>query len=143
MRIGAALTVTVLCLIGGCSAGVQPEASAIDAADSVCAIPGLPEGKHVRIRGLYTVHAHGYFLRDERCPGYMLTLTQAPKGPDISLCTPEELARVFGCPGGNDNGPVVTVSGVLGSARTPTVREVTVERFSDFENVRSRERVTP
>ena len=117
-------------------------AGTIEAVRSVCDIPVIPEGQRVKIRGLFTPHAHGFFLREEKCPGYMLILRRTADGPDTSLCTPDRLVQVFGCPGGNDNGPIVTVSGVLGPAKIPTVREVTVDEMSDFENVRTGERVT-
>ena len=97
----------------------------------------------MRIRGLFTVHAHGFFLRDDDCPRYMLTLKRVAQGPDISLCTQDRLVQVFGCPGGNDNGPIVTVSGVIGHARIPTVRALMVDEMSDFENVLTGERVIP
>lgn len=142
MNVRAAIVVSILCLLGGCATSDHSGADEIDAVLGVCDIPAIPEGQRVKIRGLFTGHAHGVFLRDERCPGYMLTLTRSAHGPDTSLCTPDRLVQVFGCPGGNDNGPVVTVSGVLGPAKIPTVRNVTVDEMTDFQNVRTGERVT-
>jgi hypothetical protein len=86
------------------------------------------------------MHAHGVFLRDEKCPGYMLSLEGTENGPDISLCTPERLVKVFGCPGGNGNGPIVTVSGILKPSRAPEYGQVSVEGMTDFENARTGER---
>ena len=98
------------------------------------------DGQRVRVRGLFTGHAHGFFLRDEQCPGYMLSLKHADNGPDTSLCTPEKLVEVFGCPGGNDNGPIVTVSGILAPSKNPMYGQVLVDEMADFENVRTGER---
>ena len=81
------------------------------------------------------------FLRDEKCPGYVLSLKRTENGPDTSLCSSEELVRVFGCPGGNDNGPIVTVSGVLEPSRDPKYGRVLVDEMADFENVRTGERI--
>jgi hypothetical protein len=80
------------------------------------------------------------FLRDEKCPGYMLSLKGTENGPDISLCTPEKLVEVFGCPGGNDNGPIVTISGILAPSRDAKYGQVLVDKMADFENVRTGER---
>ena len=93
------------------------------------------------MRGLFTIHEHGSFLRDEKCPGYMLSLESTESGPDTSLCTPEKLVQVFGCPGGNDNGPVVTVSGMLKPSHDPKYGRVVVDEMRDFENVRTGERL--
>ena len=95
------------------------------------------------IRGRFDVHAHGTFLRDERCPGHMLALKGTSDGPDISLCTPERLTQEFGCPGGNHNGPIVTVVGILKPSKTPEYGEVLVSEMHDFENARTGERFTP
>jgi len=73
----------------------------------------------------------------------MLTLRHTDAGPDITLCTPERLSREFGCPGGNDNGPIVTVVGILNPSRSPRYGEVLVSEMRDFENVRTGERFTP
>ena len=117
-----------------------------DVAQSVCALPAIHaahDGKRARIRGRFDMHAHGVFLRDERCPGYMLTLKRSEGGPDITLCTPERLAHEFGCPGGNHNGPVVTVVGILTPSKTPEYGSILVSEMRDFANVRTGERFTP
>jgi hypothetical protein len=67
----------------------------------------------------------------------MLSLESTESGPDTSLCTPEKLVEVFGCPGGNDNGPIVTVSGLLKPSKDPKYGRVVVDEMRDFENVRT------
>jgi hypothetical protein len=112
---------------------------------SVCSLPALHrtrDGQRVQIRGRFDMHAHGVFLRDERCPGYMLTLEQTDNGPNVTLCTPARLAREFGCPGGND-GPIVTVVGILSPSRDSRSGQVMVTEMRDFENARTGERFTP
>jgi hypothetical protein len=143
MHVRAAIVVSVLGLCGGCSGDAPTATAALDDVQSVCSLPALHadhDGQRVKVRGLFTLHAHGVFLRDERCPGYMLALKHTENGPDTSLCTPERLVQVFGCPGGNDNGPIVTVSGILEPSKAPKYGRVAVEEMTDFENVRTGER---
>jgi hypothetical protein len=103
-------------LASGCIRGSDSAAASADATQSICALPTIHRvsgGTRVQIRGRFDVHAHGVFLRDEQCPAIMLALRRTEDGPDVTLCTPERLAQVFGCPGGNDNGPIVTVVSIL------------------------------
>ena len=140
----AVIVLSMLALSSACSRSVSTTAGTIDAPQSVCALPTLHanhDGRRVRVRGLFTIHAHGSFLRDEKCPGYMLSLESTESGPDISLCTPEKLVQAFGCPGGNDNGPVVTVSGMLKPSNDPKYGRLVVDEMRDFENVRTGERL--
>ena len=146
MNIRTVIVVLVLGLLGGCSKSTHPAVGTIAVVQSVCDLPAIQaarEGQRVKVRGLFTMHAHGFFLRDEKCPGYTLILNHAANSPDISLCTPDRLLQVFGCPGGNDNGPIVTVSGVLGPSKKtmPEVGIITVDEMADFENVRTGERL--
>jgi hypothetical protein len=78
------------------------------------------------------VGAHEAFLTDERCPDVQLDLERLRTGPDISLCDSEELVKKFGCPGGNDNGPIVTTVGILKKSHTPKYARIVVEEMTDF-----------
>ncbi len=138
-----AAIVSVLYLTCGCVTIDDSGANMNGDIRSVCDIPAILEGQSVRVRGLFTAYANGYVLIDENCPRYLLSLKRTEHGPDTTLCTPERLVEVFGCPGGNDNGPLVTVSGVIGPVRTPNLRTITVDEMSDFENVRTGEHVIP
>jgi hypothetical protein len=142
----AVIVASVLGLCAACSKDMSTSTNATDVAQSVCSLPALHgryDGQRVTVRGRFDVHAHGVFLRDEKCPGCMLSLKGTENGPDISLCTPETLVEVFGCPGGNDNGPIVTVSGILSPSRNAKYGQVLVDKMTDFENVRTGERVNP
>ena len=135
------LTVALICACSGHDQVVSatPE-STTDAVQSVCALPSVHaryDGQRVNIRGLFTAHAHGFLLRDEKCPGHWLFLRRTAGGPDTSLCTPERLVKEFGCPGGNDNGPIVTVSGILKPSTSPQMGDVLVDGMTDFQNVRT------
>jgi hypothetical protein len=140
---GAAAIFLAAVVLTGCephSQGTSGEASAFN---SVCNLPKIHsqfDGRRARVRGLFDVHSHGVFLKDLKCPGYMLTLKQADNGPNVSLCEPERLAQEFGCPGGNDNGPIVTVVGILKSSKNPEYGEIMVEEMLDFQNARTGER---
>src|SRR5262245_50441061 len=117
-----AIAISLLGLCSGCHKHAPAASGAFDVSQSVCSLPALHadyDGQRVTVRGLFALHAHGVFLRDEKCPSYMLALKRAANGTDITLCSPESLAQVFGCPGGNDNGPLVTVSGILKPSKTP------------------------
>jgi hypothetical protein len=106
----------------------------------VCALPSVPDSmdhQKVRVRGRMLVGAHEIFLTDQRCSDVLLFLERAANGPDISLCSSAELVEQFGCPGGNDNGPVVTAAGVLQKSRSPQVATMQVEEMTDFQNVRA------
>jgi hypothetical protein len=143
MGFPAVIVVSILCLLGGCSKSPGVAADTIGVAHSVCDLPVLHAdhaGQRVKIRGLFSVHAHGFFLRDENCPRYMLILKRTADGPDTSLCSPDRLVQEFGCPGGNDNGPIVTVSGILKPSKMPKVGVITVDEMADFENVRTGKR---
>jgi hypothetical protein len=103
----------------------------------ICSLPKISEandGKRVSIRGRMMVGAHEIFLTDERCPNMQLDLERATSGPDITLCESEELTKEFGCPGGNDNGPIVTTVGILSKSRTPDYAKMVVEEMIDFES---------
>jgi hypothetical protein len=73
----------------------------------------------------------------------MLSLKYMEGGPDVTLCSPERLAQEFGCPGGNHNGPIVTVVGTLNQSKSARYGEVVVSEMRDFENIRTGERFTP
>ncbi len=73
----------------------------------------------------------------------MLSLEGVSGGPDVTLCTPERLAQEFGCPGGNNNGPVVTVVGILKPSKKSEYGNILVSEMRDFENARTGERFTP
>ena len=141
------LTVLALSTVAaGCARTAHNAAVSTDTPQSVCDLPEIhrsSDGKRVQIRGRFDVHAHGVFLRDERCPGAMLSLRRTDAGPDITLCTPDRLSKEFGCPGGNDNGPIVTAVGILNPSKSPRYGEVLVSEMRDFENVRTGERFTP
>lgn len=129
----------------GCTKRSDGTAATADVVREVCALPEMHEtsdGERVRVRGRFDMHAHGVFLRDDRCPGFMVALKYMDGGPDVSLCTPERLAQEFGCPGGNHNGPMVTVIGVLNPSHSPKYGEVVVAEMRDFENARTGERFT-
>jgi len=81
------------------------------------------------------VGAHEVFLTDQRCPDVQLDLEGTTGGPDISLCNSEVLAKQFGCPGGNDNGPIVTTVGILKKSHTPKYARIVVEEMTDFASV--------
>ena len=107
---------------------------------SVCDLPTIHaahDGETVSVRGRFDVHAHGVFLRDNKCPGFMLSLHHLDGGPDVSLCSYDRLMNEFGCPGGNDNGPIVTMTGVVPASFRPQYGAMKVARMSDFENVRT------
>ena len=144
MHTRAVIVASVFGLCVACSKDISTSTIAGGVAQSVCSLPALHgsyDGQRVTVRGRFDVHAHGVFLRDEKCPGYMLSLKGTENGPDISLCTPEALVEVFGCPGGNDNGPIVTVSGILSPSRNAKYGQVLVDKMTDFENVRTGERI--
>jgi hypothetical protein len=78
----------------------------------VCSFPKIAAsrvGTKIRVRGRLTLHAHGIFLSDERCPKTRVDLHIAADGPD--LCGPE-LVQQFGCPPAAGE-PIVTAVGVL------------------------------
>lgn len=145
MRNESAIVSSVLGLLG-CAKGVPEAVDAVDAVRGVCDLPALHadhDGQRVKVRGLFAFHAHGVFLMDKKCPHYMLTLKHTDNGPDITLCTPERLVQEFGCPGGNGNGPIVTVSGVLEPSKTPEYGRISADAMTDFENIRTGERFNP
>ena len=146
MRISVATAIASITVVVGCTAKstVVPTDSVMT--QGVCDLPAAHtahDGKRVQMRGRFDLHAHGVFLRDDRCPGFMLSRAGTDSGPDVSLCTPERLAKEFGCPGGNHNGPIVTVVGTLKPSRAPEYGEVLVSEMRDFENARTGERFTP
>jgi hypothetical protein len=121
--------------------------SSSNAVQSVCALPGLHSQfdlQRIRVRGRVGMHAHGVFLEDKNCPDYRLYLAGTKQGPDLSFCTPERLAQEFGCPGaGNQNGLIVTVSGILEPSTAPKFGTLLVEEMMDFENARTGARFVP
>lgn len=146
MRFRTLFSLALIAFAAGCTDKPSGALVAADVLQTVCALPTMhtmSDGKAVQIRGRFDLHAHGVFLRDDNCPGFMLALKHMDGGPDISLCTPESLAREFGCPGGNHNGPIVTVIGILNPSKSPEYGEVVVAELQDFENARTGERFTP
>jgi hypothetical protein len=140
------IVLAFLAVAAGCTKTLDDATMSTDAPQSVCALPTIhrvSDGKRVQIRGRFDVHEHGVFLRDEKCPGAMLTLRRTGDGPDVTLCSPQRLLQEFGCPGGNDNGPMVTVVGILKPSKSPRYGEILVTEMHDFENVRTGERFTP
>jgi hypothetical protein len=148
MRSRVTIVLMLVTVAAGCTTRSDGAIASADGPQSVCALRTVlraSEGKRVQIRGRFDVHAHGVFLRDERCPGSKVFLRRADDRPDLNLnlCTPERLAQEFGCPGGNHNGPIVTVVGILSVSRNPKYGWITVSEMRDFENVRTGERFTP
>jgi hypothetical protein len=146
MRSRVLVGLALLTVAAGCTKESNVATIGSDASHSVCALPAIHaayDGKRAQVRGRFDAHAHGVFLKNERCPGYVLTLERISGGPDVSLCTPKRLAQEFGCPGGNQNGPVVTVVGILKPSQTPEYGTMLVSEIYDFENARTGERFTP
>ncbi len=142
------LVLTVFTVAAGCTTETGGAIASADLPQSVCALPTIHRsftGMRVQVRGRFDVHAHGVSFKDERCPGIKLFLKPADDEPDLdlSLCTPERLAQEFGCPGGNRNGPIVTVVGIISMSKDPRYGWMTVSEMRDFENVRTGERFTP
>jgi hypothetical protein len=75
------------------------------------------------------------FLEDARCAGVVLLLDHTEGGPDVTLCSSEELMDEFGCPGGNDNGPIVTVAGILKTSEERRFPSIFVDGMTDFRRV--------
>jgi hypothetical protein len=97
----------------------------------VCSLPRTGEsmvGTEARVRGSLRLHAHGFFLSDERCPDVQVYLERASTAPD--LCT-SELVEEFGCPPAA-GAPIVTAHGVLKSANG-THGVMVYEQLVDFE----------
>ena len=92
-------------------------------------------GKTVRVRGRLRSLEHGMFITDSGCPQNPLYLVAASGGPDPTLCSSEDLSERFGCPGGNDNGPILTVVGVVQKSFTSSVGLLIVKELKDFENL--------
>ena len=109
---------------------------------SVCDLPTI-HAEHkldpVSIRGRFDLLGHRFGLRDDRCPTYALFFNEQRGDLDVSLCSYERLVKEFGCPGGNDNGPVLTVTGVVSAPASANDEYwyMSVVRMSDFENVRT------
>jgi hypothetical protein len=145
MRSRVLIVLALSTVAAACTKTPRDVAASPDTPQSVCDLPQLHRAfdrKRVQIRGRFDVHAHGVFLRDDRCPGAMLSLRHTDSSPDLTLCTPERLSQEFGCPGGNDNGPIVTVVGILKPSKSPRYGEILVSEMHDFENVRTGERFT-
>jgi hypothetical protein len=149
-RSRGAIVFTILVAASGCAkeSTLAPDLvpSTSDVAQSVCSLPAIHadyDGKQAQIRGRFGGHAHGVFLEDRSCPGHMLTLESTDGGPDVSLCTPDRIAQEFGCPGGNHNGPIVTVVGILVPSKTPEFGSILVTEMRDFVNARTGERFIP
>ena len=105
----------------------------------ICSLPKISEsneGKRISVRGRMMVGAHEIFLSDERCSNVQLDLERSTDGPDVTLCESGELTKQFGCPGGNENGPIVTTTGVLRKSHTAEYAKMVVEEMIDFESVR-------
>ena len=133
-------------LCGACAEGSRPLNSEADHQPlrvfSVCDLPTI-HAEHkldpVSIRGRFDLLGHRFGLRDDKCPAYALFFNDQRGDLDVSLCSYERLVKEFGCPGGNENGPILTVTGVV-SAPASAKEEysyMSVIRMSDFENVRT------
>lgn len=127
---------TALCILVGpaiasCSATGRHSAVDREQVIPVCSFPrtgGSIVGAEVRVRGRLRLHAHGFFLSDERCPDVQVYLERASTA--ASLCT-SELVEEFGCPPAA-GAPIVTAHGVLKSANG--IHGVMVyEQLADFD----------
>jgi len=125
---------------GSAKAGVE-----VDQVTPICSFPKIAAtsvGVTLRVRGKMTLHAHGIFLSDKRCPDVRVHLKGTAGGPNISLCDQPELVQKFGCPaGGSDAGPIVTAVGVLRSISEPDNGLLLVEQLLDFEKAHDAERL--
>jgi hypothetical protein len=109
---------------------------------SVCDLPTIHAERKVdavSIRGRLDLLGHRFGLRDDKCPAYALFFNDQRGDLDVSLCSYERLVKEFGCPGGNDNGPILTVTGVVSAPASANdeYSYISVVRMSDFENVRT------
>ena len=113
---------------------------------SVCSILSsdspLVEGSRVLVKGQYVAHAHGAMLQDSSCSGKVLFLRYLDGGPYFQFCESDRLSREFGCPGGM-NGPIVTVSGILGRRHDSKDGLLTIERILEYVSSRTGESVEP
>ena len=135
----------LICLasaIAGCSRQQTDVTVPADQADAVIPICDLPhrvaslDGQQARVRGRLLAGAHEIFLTDEStCPEVTLYLKHTPNGPNVNLCSYPELVAKFGCPGGNDNGPVVTTQGRLRKGRLANFAFMDVEKMTDFRTL--------
>lgn len=142
---GLLLTSSLSCAMTiPCAAETKPAGS--QAAQSVCSVLSsdspLVEGSRVLVKGQYVVHAHGAMLQDSSCRGKVLFLRYLDGGPYFKFCESDRLSREFGCPGGM-NGPIVTVSGILGRRDDSKNGLFTIERILEYVSSRTGEPVEP
>jgi hypothetical protein len=134
----------------GCSMteldGLETPPSRDQAYQTVCSVFSSKgahlENSRITVKAHLVLHAHGAMLRDSACRGRTIFLRYQEEGPFLDTCGSDRLSHEFGCPPGK-NGPIVTLSGVLGRRGSSKYGELTVERILEYASTRTGDRVEP
>jgi hypothetical protein len=138
-------------LLCGCArtTGVasQSETAEPPPVQTVCSIlePGAHfSDPHITVRGQFVGLVEGSLLKDSTCDSKTLLLSYVSGGPRFLFCESEQLTREFGCPGGQ-NGPIVTIRGVMSPGRGPTPETgvFAIEEIIAYESTRTGKAVLP
>jgi hypothetical protein len=140
------LLTTLLGFVVAIRCAAETNSAGSQTTQSICSILSsdspLVEGSRVLVKGQYVAHAHGAMLQDSSCRGKVLFLRYLDGGPYFQFCESDRLSREFGCPGGK-NGPIVTISGVLGRPHGSKDGLLTIERILEYVSSRTGEPVEP